>query len=236
MSCWPRRLPWKPTSGARWQWRITLRPDNSATTISTSRRGVAPDESRPLVAFARIWTEWTGVRAPKQTRSRAAIFQRKKPAAIGVKAPYPGFIEPALATSIDKVPSGERWIPEIKFDGYPVQVHLANNGVKVFTRRPDDVRAHQRHAGAKPACRASFQSVAERQASGAPEAGAGSMKKAGSSRGFRLLWRAKLADKPCRNRWQLHRINLIAFQAPKRARPFTVNQHHHAAAVLASPR
>jgi bifunctional non-homologous end joining protein LigD len=37
-------------------------------------------------------------------------FQRKKPAAIGVKAPYPGFIEPKLATSIDKVPSGERWI------------------------------------------------------------------------------------------------------------------------------
>jgi hypothetical protein len=38
--------------------------------------------------------------------------------------------------------------------------------------------------------------------------------------------------------WQLQRINLIAFQAPKRARPFTVNryhQHHHAAAVLASP-
>jgi bifunctional non-homologous end joining protein LigD len=31
-------------------------------------------------------------------------FQRKKPAAIGIKAPYPGFIEPALATSIDKVP------------------------------------------------------------------------------------------------------------------------------------
>jgi bifunctional non-homologous end joining protein LigD len=65
-------------------------------------------------------------------------FQRKKPAAIGIKAPYPGFIEPALATSIDKVPSGERWIHEIKFDGYRVQLHLANNGVKVFTRRGND--------------------------------------------------------------------------------------------------
>ena len=45
-------------------------------------------------------------------------FQRKKPAAIGIKAPLPGFIEPALASGIDKVPSGERWIHEIKFDGY----------------------------------------------------------------------------------------------------------------------
>jgi hypothetical protein len=54
-----------------------------------------------------------------------------------------------------------------------------------------------------------------------------------------LPWRAKLAYKPCRNRWQLQRINLIAFQAPKRARPFTVNRqhrYHQAAAVLASPR
>jgi len=33
-------------------------------------------------------------------------FQRKKPAAIGIKANFPGFIEPALATSIAKVPSG----------------------------------------------------------------------------------------------------------------------------------
>ena len=65
-------------------------------------------------------------------------FQRKKPVAIGVKAPYPGFIEPALATSIEKVPSGERWLHEIKFDGYRVQVDLANEAVKVFTRRGND--------------------------------------------------------------------------------------------------
>jgi bifunctional non-homologous end joining protein LigD len=65
-------------------------------------------------------------------------FQRKKPAAIGVKAPFLGFVEPALATSIDKVPSGERWIHEIKFDGYRVQIHLVNEAVKVFTRRGND--------------------------------------------------------------------------------------------------
>jgi bifunctional non-homologous end joining protein LigD len=65
-------------------------------------------------------------------------FQRKKPAAIGVKAPFPGFVEPALATSIEKVPSGERWLHEIKFDGYRVQVHLANEAVKIFTRRGHD--------------------------------------------------------------------------------------------------
>jgi bifunctional non-homologous end joining protein LigD len=65
--------------------------------------------------------------------SSSVAVQRRKPAAIGVKAPFPGFIEPALATSIEKVPSGERWIHEIKFDGYRVQVHLANEAAKIFT-------------------------------------------------------------------------------------------------------
>jgi hypothetical protein len=63
---------------------------------------------------------------------------RKKPAAIGAKAPFPGFIEPALATSIEKVPTGERWVHEIKFDGYRVQLHIANDAAKVFTRNGHD--------------------------------------------------------------------------------------------------
>ena len=65
-------------------------------------------------------------------------FQRKKPAAIGVKAAFPGFIEPALASSIEKVPTGDRWLHEIKFDGYRVQLHIANDDIKVFTRRGND--------------------------------------------------------------------------------------------------
>jgi bifunctional non-homologous end joining protein LigD len=65
-------------------------------------------------------------------------FQRKKPADIGIKAAFPGFIEPALATSVGKVPSGDRWLHEIKFDGYRVQVHLVNRAVRVFTRRGND--------------------------------------------------------------------------------------------------
>src|SRR6185503_21093374 len=64
-------------------------------------------------------------------------FQRKKPAAIGIKVNFPGFIEPALATSIEKVPSGDRWLHEIKFDGYRVQVHLANmSGPSASGRSP----------------------------------------------------------------------------------------------------
>jgi bifunctional non-homologous end joining protein LigD len=63
---------------------------------------------------------------------------RPKRPAWGVKAPFPDFIEPALATSIDRVPSGARWVHEVKFDGYRVQVHLREGAAKVFTRRGND--------------------------------------------------------------------------------------------------
>jgi hypothetical protein len=66
---------------------------------------------------------YEGPRHPAAAPDRAGLTRgdpAQKPAAIGIKAPYPGFIEPALAASISKVPSGERWIHEIKFDGYRV--------------------------------------------------------------------------------------------------------------------
>jgi ATP-dependent DNA ligase len=64
--------------------------------------------------------------------SKATIQRRS------VSPPFPGLIELALASSVEKVPSGERWIHEVKFDGYRVQVHLVNGAVKVFTRQGND--------------------------------------------------------------------------------------------------
>ena len=58
--------------------------------------------------------------------------------ALGIKAVWPGFIEPALASSIERVPGGARWLHEIKFDGYRVQLHIHDGQLKVFTRRGND--------------------------------------------------------------------------------------------------
>ncbi|MGN8549539.1 hypothetical protein ACQPTN_34905 [Bradyrhizobium sp. 13971] len=63
-------------------------------------------------------------------------FQRRKPEPIGTKALFPGFIAPALASPIDKVPRGARWIYEIKFDR--VQTHIAYDEAKIYTRRGND--------------------------------------------------------------------------------------------------
>jgi bifunctional non-homologous end joining protein LigD len=63
---------------------------------------------------------------------------RKTAPTLATKASFPDFIEPALATMIERPPSGERWVHEIKFDGYRVQVHIIHTEVKVFTRRGND--------------------------------------------------------------------------------------------------
>jgi bifunctional non-homologous end joining protein LigD len=50
----------------------------------------------------------------------------------------PRFIEPSLATLTDTVPNGERWIHEIKFDGYRLQLRKQDNDIRFFTRRGHD--------------------------------------------------------------------------------------------------
>jgi bifunctional non-homologous end joining protein LigD len=49
-------------------------------------------------------------------------------------APFPAFIEPALATLRDKVPAGTGYVHELKLDGYRVQTHLSDGRVKLYTR------------------------------------------------------------------------------------------------------
>ena len=50
----------------------------------------------------------------------------------------PGFIEPCHPTLREEAPSGERWVHEIKFDGYRTQAHLRNGRPAIYTRRAYD--------------------------------------------------------------------------------------------------
>jgi bifunctional non-homologous end joining protein LigD len=50
----------------------------------------------------------------------------------------PKFIAPCLATPRDKVPSGDQWLHEIKFDGYRLQLHKRENDIRFYTRRGND--------------------------------------------------------------------------------------------------
>jgi DNA ligase D-like protein (predicted ligase) len=53
-------------------------------------------------------------------------------------APFPGFIEPCHPTLREKAPFGERWVHEIKFDGYRAQAHLRQGRPAIYTRRGYD--------------------------------------------------------------------------------------------------
>src|SRR5262245_32114252 len=55
----------------------------------------------------------------------------KRPA----KAPYPGFIPPALMTSRPAPPLGIGWLHELKLDGDRLQAHIRAGEVRLFTRQ-----------------------------------------------------------------------------------------------------
>ena len=78
---------------------------------------------------------------PKSQRQYVRVYPaalEAKELAEAVAAPFPKFIEPALASLVDTPPKTEHWIHEIKFDGYRLQLHLREGEAKLFTRRGHD--------------------------------------------------------------------------------------------------
>jgi DNA ligase D-like protein (predicted ligase) len=53
-------------------------------------------------------------------------------------APPLSYIEPMLATLVDKPPKGDQWFHEIKYDGYRSQIVTAGREVRVYTRNGYD--------------------------------------------------------------------------------------------------
>ena len=53
-------------------------------------------------------------------------------------APLPKYQKPQLATLVDAVPTGNRWMHEIKFDGYRALVAVRGKDVRIYTRSGKD--------------------------------------------------------------------------------------------------
>ena len=51
------------------------------------------------------------------------------------RAALPDFIPPELATLVDKAPDSDKWLHEIKFDGYRTAAHLRFGRVRMLTRK-----------------------------------------------------------------------------------------------------
>lgn len=63
------------------------------------------------------------------------------------EAPMPEFVSPQLATLVDKPPSGNEWLHELKFDGYRLLGHLQDGTVRFWTRNQNDWTAKFRALG-----------------------------------------------------------------------------------------
>jgi bifunctional non-homologous end joining protein LigD len=72
--------------------------------------------------------------APRKSthRSKARFIARTLKGA--VVAPFPGFVEPQLATLRDNTPPAGRHVFEIKFDGYRMQLHIKGGKPSMYTR------------------------------------------------------------------------------------------------------
>src|SRR3954454_3978921 len=70
-------------------------------------------------------------RAPITTKELAKVSGARK-------AAFPDDFSPQLATLTSRVPSGENWFHELKFDGYRILAKIHNKKIALVTRRGND--------------------------------------------------------------------------------------------------
>lgn len=99
-----------------------------------SNRSSSTSESRAVSPDAAIKK---GKRRPSVTASSVADSALQKlPGA--VKARQLDWIAPQLATLVDRMPSDDNWLHEIKFDGYRLLCRVKHGDVRLFTRNGND--------------------------------------------------------------------------------------------------
>ncbi|HEY0684230.1 MAG TPA: DNA ligase D [Steroidobacter sp.] len=111
-----------------------LKKAGKANAVWHSNRGSDEDTSstqRTAATRATVATK----RAPRKTASASTKTRARAKKASGRHARLPDFIEPELCKPIDRPPGGAGWGHEVKFDGYRLQLRIANGDVTLKTRK-----------------------------------------------------------------------------------------------------
>lgn len=118
------------------------RPEGAPDILDEAPNSVAT--GRGIVDLAGEMPGWSsktgriGKVAKTRPEAQPAVATRQVPHLAHIQgarnAAMPGFVEPMLCTLVTSVPAGERWIHEIKFDGYRMQARMEAGRVKLLTR------------------------------------------------------------------------------------------------------
>jgi bifunctional non-homologous end joining protein LigD len=103
--------------------------------------GWEPEDHRASVMTGRTNEEVAAGLAPRFEAAPPAA-QPSLEAAGAVAAPFPGFIEPMLATLATSAFDNPDWLFEIKWDGYRVEAVVRDGRVSIHTRNGKDAAAY----------------------------------------------------------------------------------------------
>lgn len=115
-------------------------PAREATVVEAHPNSVASGRSIEEIAAERDRV-WQSNRSVAENVKSGAVAKRVKQASSQVaavpgalKAPLPDFVEPQLATLVDRAPAGEGWVHEMKLDGYRILARVADGAARLYSR------------------------------------------------------------------------------------------------------
>jgi bifunctional non-homologous end joining protein LigD len=127
--------------------RDTAAVEGAGDALAAQDRSVASGRSLAQIAAGRgksaspfMTASATRADAVWRTRNNAhstaasAPKAAKKTSKAAAKTAMPAFIAPQLCKSVDRPPRGEGWVHEIKFDGYRMQLRVADGQASLLTR------------------------------------------------------------------------------------------------------
>ena len=94
-------------------------------------KGRAP---KPFI-LAKTYVAGAVWQSGRKDRAAASGAPRRAPIPKARKSPLPDFVAPQLCKLVDRPPTGDGWIHEIKFDGYRAQLRVQGGHASIRTRQ-----------------------------------------------------------------------------------------------------